>query len=302
MNRYIEKSTIMNQTISKFAKIAGLSIVLALFSAFSYNSTNVKINVFDAIQAKTITASWLSNGKHSGNSVDIKITNTTNNSIELVIPAGTKYSTAVDDEQTLIQLEDQFIALAPKQVYNGKVAAFCMEASDRCPTATSAMKISKNTNPKLNELTAYIKGKAIDKSTFQDAVWAISNGYSVSNISSENQASEDLRKKVAEITGQKNPWFSSPQNVTIDEQGNFNRETVLIAGQLEFMCNKGTMVHQDIYKANGEAVLISDKTMQARYGDVKYRFQIRVTGWEKGEYYIKLHDGTTEITRYVFSV
>jgi len=292
----------MNQKLFKPVKIVALSIFLVLFSAFSFNSTTVKINVFDAIQAKKITAAWNSNGKHSGNSVDIKIVNTSSSPIELIIPAGTKYSTDDEGEQTLIQLEDQFLALTPNQVYYGKVAAFCMEASDRCPTATSAMKISKNSNPKLNELATYLKGKTIDKSVYQDAVWAISNGYSVSNISAEDQASKDLRTKIALITGQKDPWFSSPQNVTIDQQGNFNLETVLIAGQLEFLCEKGTNVHQDIYKANGEAVLISDKTMQARYGDVKYRFQIRVRGWEKGEYYIKLHDGNKEITRYAFNI
>lgn len=296
----------MNHTLSKPAKIAVLLIVLGLFSAFSTSTktTNelVEISIFDAIKAKTITATLFSNGKYSGNSVDVKIINLTSQPMKLIVPAGSKYSTDNEDEQTLIQLEDQFIALQPNQTYTGKVAAFCTEASDRCPTTASAMKLTKNTNPKFTALSEYIKGKIIDKSTFQDAVWAISDGHSVSNIAAEDQASQDFRKKVAEITGQKNPWFSSPQNVTIDDRGNFNMETVLIAGQLEFLCTKGTMVHQDIYKANGEAVLISDKTMQARYGDVRYRFQIRVTGWEKGEYYIKLHDGTNEITRYAFSV
>ena len=292
----------MTQNLSKSIKIAVILVVSVLFSAFSTNSTATKMSIFDALKSKSIGASIVSNGKHNGNSVDLKITNLTNQYIELIIPAGTKYSTAADDEQTLIQIEDKFIALQPKQTYTGNAAAFCTEASDRCPTSSSAMTISKNTNPKFTELSEYIKGKSIDKSTFQDAVWAISDGYSVSNISAEDQVSIDFRKKVADITGQKNPWFNSPQSVTVDDRGNFNMETVLIAGQLEFMCNKGTMVHQDIYKSTGEAVLISDKTMQARYGNVKYRFQMQVKGWEKGDYYIKLHDGTTEITRYEFSV
>ena len=292
----------MTPNLSKIIKIAGLSIVLVLFYAFSYHSNTVKINIFDAINSKTITASWKSNGKHSGNSVDIKLVNATSQTIELVIPSGTKYSTENEDEQTLIQLEDQFIALAPKQTHIGKVAAFCMEASDRCPTTALPMRITKNTNPKLTELSTYLKGKTVDKSTFQDAVWAISNGYSVSNISANDEASKELRKKVALITGQKNTWFTSPQNVTIDAQGNFVLETKLIAGQLEFDCKKGAFVHQDIYKSNGDAMLISDKTMQARYGNVRYRFQIQVKGWEKGDYYIKLHDGTEEIARYDFTI
>jgi len=292
----------MTQNLSKSVQIVVISIIITLFSAFSKNPASIKISIFDAIKTKTINAKIQSNGKHNGNSVDLNIINLTSQAIELTIPAGTKYSTENDDEQTLIQLEDKLITLQPKQSYTGNAAAFCTEASDRCPTTASVMTMTKNTNPKFTELSEYIKGKAIDKSTFQDAVWAISDGYSVSNIEAEDQATIDFRKKVADLTGQKNPWFNSPQNVTIDDEGNFNLETVLIAGQLEFMCTKGAMVHQDIYKANGDAMLISDKTMQARYGDVKYRFQIRVKGWEKGEYYIKLHDGTNEITRYVFNV
>src|SRR5690606_31905115 len=113
----------------------------------------------------------------------MNLTNTTSAPINILVPAGTTYLPANEDEQTLIQLEDQLIVLSPKQTKSTNIAAFCMEASDRCPTSSSAFKIAPTTDKKLTELTTYIKGKTIDKGSFQNAVWAISDGHSVSNIS-----------------------------------------------------------------------------------------------------------------------
>ena len=292
----------MNSNFSKFAKIGSILVVFALFSAFSDNSTVLKLNIHDAIKNKSIVSTITSNGKHSGYSVELKLHNTTSNSINLLIPAGTTYSTSEDGEQTLIQLEEQLVTLQPKQTLTTKVAAFCTEASDRCPTASSEMKIAPTTNKKLTELTTYIKGKPIDKTTFQDAVWAISDGHSVANIAANDPTTLAFRKQVAALTGQKNTWFTSPQSVHIDEDGNFQLETKHIHGRLDFVCEKGAMVHQDIHKANGDIMFKSDKTMQARSGNVGYTFHIQVKGWEKGDYYINLHDGTNQIAKYDFKV
>jgi len=107
---------------------------------------------------------------------------------------------------------------------------------------------------------------------------------------------------MASLTGQKNTWFSSPQNRSVDAGGNIVQETVVIKGQLKFDCKKNAQVHQDIYKENGESVYISKRSMTAQTGKVTYKFTMRVKGWDEGKYYIRIHDGTDEITRYYFNV
>ena len=281
----------------------GLLVFFFLSIAFTFKTfLPQKLSLSDAIKNNSVTAKILSNGKYSGNSVNISLTNTTNAPLQILVPAGTKYNPEDAGEQTLIQMEDKLIVLNPKGVYNGKIAAFCSEASDRCPTENKAMKITANSDPRFNKLFAYVKDKPIDKNTFQDAVWAISDNRSVSNIVAENKTAQDFRTYVASITGQKDTWFTSPQQVQVDQAGNFNYETVTITGKLEFDCTKGKQVHQDIHKENGEVRFKSDKSMTAQTGHITYTFKLAVKGWEKGKYYVNIHDGTNQLAKFEFSI
>jgi len=284
--------------------IAVLSAVgaLLLIAAFTNESNTQQFTLNEAIQAHSISANATSNGKYSGRSVDLVLVNKTQNTLQIRVPAGTLYEPKDDGEQTLIQMEDQLITLAPGGTYNGQVGAFCTEATQRCPSASNGFTISQTKNPKFNLMFAYLKGKKVSKGTYQDAVWAISDGHSVANIVTELPADVAFRKEIATITGQRDTWFTSPQNVQIDDRGNFNYETVKISGHLSFNCAPGTKVRQDIHKGNGEVFYASDKTMTAQAGNVNYDFHLSVMGWEKGTYYIRIHDGTRELGKYEFTV
>lgn len=282
-----------------------LIISLALLStltSFSPEGLVKELDLLEAIEAKLITVDAVSNGKYSGYSVILNLKNNTNQNLKIHVPAGLKYNPEDNGEQTLIQLNEQFVALKPNASYDGKIAAFCTEASDRCPSENSGMKITKNNDSKMNELIAYLKGKNITKSTYQDAVWAISDNHAVSNIVADTPQDIAFRKKIAEITGQKNNWYTSPQNVQVDEYGNFTQETVKISGMVEFTCPKGTEVRQDIMTSDGEVFFSSDRTMRAAYGNVTYKFNLAVRGWDKGDYYLRIHDGNSEFARYDFSI
>lgn len=275
---------------------------LFLIYGFKKNNTTLDILLEDAIENKSVIFEASSNGKYSGNSVRINISNNTSSSLRVAIPAGTNYATDDKGEQKLIQVEDRFIALKPNGNFSGTIAAFCSEASDRCPSENSSMNISKNSNPDFTKLFVYLKGKKIDKRTYQDAVWAISDNKSVSNIVADSRVAKDFRKYIAEITGQKNTWYTSPQSIQTDEEGNFSSETINISGKLEFDCALGSDVHQYIHKENGEVIYKSEKTMKSKAKHIGYTFTISVLGWEKGNYYINIHDGINQLAKYEFSI
>ena len=279
-------------------------ILISTLSSFSPVIPIQEIDLFDAISQNLVRVDATSNGKHSGYSVLLTLTNNTSNTLRIHIPGGLNYNPNDNGEQTLIQLHEQFVALKPNEKHDGKIAAFCTEASDRCPSENSRMTITRNKNAGLEQLVDYLKtNNTVTKSAYQDAVWAISDGHSISNIVTETPQDESFRRKIAEITGQKNTWYTSPQNVRIDAAGNFRQETLRISGMLSFTCPKGTEVHQDIHKGNGDVFFASDKTMRAAYGgNIKYEFKLAVQGWERGDYYILIHDGTKELARYEFKV
>ncbi|MGB0914521.1 MAG: hypothetical protein ACPGVI_00545 [Crocinitomicaceae bacterium] len=291
----------MQKLFSTLAVSFSILTLITIISAFTINSDKT-LSLIDAIENKTVTAEITSSGNYSGNCIDITLKNNTNYPLKLTSEGGTNFNPVDEGEQTLIQLEDIFLALKPNGTYQGKIPAFCSEASDRCPSTATAMTPTKNKRSKLNELVAYLKGKQVPKTTYQDAVWCVSDNKPISNIENSNKASKDLRVYLAGLTGQKNSWFSSPQHVQVDESGNFNYETVNINGALEFDCTKGAKVRQDIMKANGDPMFESDKTMTAQSTHIKYSFRMSVKGWEKGDYYVKIHDGTNLLAKYDFTI
>ena len=292
----------MKRIISISLQFISVSFILLSLFSNTLAPAETEISIFEAIKSNTISASFQSLGKYSGNSVHADIINLSSKNLRIKIPAGTIYIPENEGEQTLIQLEDDFIVLNKKEKINHRFSGFCTEANDMVPSMQNSMTIAQNKNPKLTKMMQYMKGKNIDHSTYQDAVWAITDQHNVSNIYGENSTTEEFKKHLLTITGQKKEWYSSPQQVSVNDEGRIVRETTLITGKLDFECAKGTNVHQDIHKENGEDVHLSDQYMTAKYGKITYKFTLKVRGWEEGKYYIRLHDGTNEITRYYFEV
>ncbi|MCF6280484.1 MAG: hypothetical protein L3J14_09080, partial [Flavobacteriaceae bacterium] len=173
----------MKTILSTF--IQTIFLTTFLFLIFSNSSTPVvrEFSIFDAINNKSITAQFESIGKYSGNSVYSMLVNNTSSDIKLLIPAGTLYIPENDGEQTLIQLEDDFIVIHKNETIIHRFSGFCTEFNDRVPTTQNSMRIAQNKNQKLGKLIQYMKGKDIDHEAYKGAVWEITDNEKFSNIS-----------------------------------------------------------------------------------------------------------------------
>ena len=292
----MKKSTLLKSTSAILVYCALLSL------SFATSSGIKEMTLQEAIATKSIDVKFLSNGKYSGTSIIAQIKNSNRSKIKLTIPAGTLYHPEDNGEQSLIQLEDVYLTLLPSSSETTSIAAFCSEANDRSPSSNSTMQIGKSKDPSLLKMITYLKKNSVNKESYQDAVWAISDKKSVSNIVADDSSTRAFRTFIATITNQKDTWFTSPQHVQVDNQGNFIYETVNIAGKISFDCSKGDKVRQDIYHSNGEPVFVSEKYMTAQTNHVNYSFRLKVKGWEKGEYYIRIHNGIKDLATYEFSV
>ena len=280
-------------------------VVSALFLILSFverSETTEDVNLKDALRSKQISADIISNGKYSGKSVKLKVSNNTGKELKVNIPAGSAYMPADDGEQTLVQLEEDFIVLAPNGTGNITIAAFCSESSDGCPSSDSDFTLSKTTNKKLNQMIAYMKGKKISKMAYQDAVWAITDGKAISNIQASDKVTKDFRQYVAKLTGKENTWYTSPQNYQVDERGNINSETVIIRGELKFPSDGVTPIHEEICDADGTMLYRSNTSQPRKSANVTMEFSVRVKGWTIGDYMVKVMEGDKELKRFLFKV
>jgi hypothetical protein len=292
-------------SMKKYSLIPKVLIFLPiLFVAFSFveKIAPIDLSLNQAISSKKINAKIISNGKYRGNSVMLKITNNTSSSLNVKIPAGSAYMPADEGEQTLVQLEEEFIALAPQATQNITIAAFCSESSDGCPSSDSAFALSSTKDKKLNQMIAYMKGKKINKTAYQDAVWAITDDKSISNIQANDKVTKDFRQFVAKLMGKENTWYTSPQQYSVDARGNINSETVVISGNLKFPSNGVTPIHEEVFDVDGNMLFKSNASTPRKSANVTMQFSIRVKGWEIGSYTVKVMEGDKELKSFPFEV
>jgi len=291
----------MRQTLSlllfSFIYFIGTSFILSVY----LTSPIPSINLQQAIHQNKITAEFLSNGDYSGDAVDYIITNKTNKAITIKIPAGTLFHPENTDEQTLIHIEDDILTLKSQGEATGTLSGYCTESNDNCPTENNNMSLGMNKNLNLDSLLTYFSNNNNTSSQYQHAIWSVTDGNNISNIIN-NTSSSGLRAYASELTGQENTWYSSPQNLQVGRDGRIESTTTTITGTLSFQCNAGSQVFQDVHRENGVKLISSDTYKTIRAGNITYTFTIRVKGWEKGEYYVRLHDGNNEITKYTFTV
>lgn len=279
-----------------------LSIVYFIATSF-FISRYLKntIDLKTALNQKKITATFKSNGNYSDESVDYIISNNTNQTLSIRVPSGTLFNPKDSSEQTLIQVHENILTLKSKEEIKGTFEAFCTESNDNCPTANDAMSIGENKNQKLDSLINHLKTNKINSAHYQQAIWCVTDGKSVSNILN-NSHSSDLREYVSELTGQENTWYSTPQNVHVNSNGNIVSTTKTITGEISFHCRKATQIFQDVHDHNGIKLISTEPYRTVRDGNITYTFTIKVKGWEPGNYYVRLHDGQRELKKYSFQI
>ncbi len=287
-------------------KLELISILLAfctfLFSFQNTKAVAVESNLQDAIKLNKVSQKSTSNGNYSGNSVSLELKNLTNKEIKLKIPQGTLFTPENEGEQTLITVVAQFVSLPPNGKSTQVIDAYCSESGDHCPTKASNFKIDNTKNSKFKELFTYMSGKKIPSSVYQNMVWTISDNNSVSSIPNNEAVTKDLRKFLCKITNQVDEWYNSSQTRTVGKKGEIITETTDVGGNISFSCPANTVIHQEVHKQTGGLVFKDEKRRTTAAGINEMPFSLRVKGWAKGTYILKVKTDKAVLEEYLFVV
>jgi hypothetical protein len=284
-----------------------LICILLAFCTFLFSFKNSKAvvlesNLQEAITLKKVSQKSTSNGNYSGNSVSIELQNLTNKPLKIKIPQGTLFAPADEGEQTLITVVDQFVSLTPKGKATQVIDGYCSESHDHCPSAASNFTLDQTKNSKFKQLFTYMSGKKIPSAVYQNMVWTISDNNSVSSIPNNDPVTKDLRKFLCKITDQVDEWYNSSQTRTVGKKGEIITETTDVGGNITFNCPANTIVHQEVHKATGGVVFRDEKRRTISPGINEMTFSLRVKGWEKGKYILKVMTNKNVLEEYEFVV
>ncbi len=294
--------------MKKVSLISALMCSLFLVFAFNKNTSSFQqvetISLDKAIKDKIITASFTSNGSYSGKSIFCQVSNLTGKSYKISIPAGSFFQAPSSDEQDLIVPQEEFLALNANAQKSTLLNGFCTNLSNHAPKKEGKFKLITTKAPKeMPKLLAFLKGKKYENHTLQDAIWALTNKSSVTNINGEDEKSiAALRKELFTITGQKEDWYQSPQETTMNEDRSINRETASISGELSYQTKKGAKIHTEVLSPDGEIKIKTEDRDSKMSGELSFYFKVEVKGWKKGKYTVKVIEDSKVIKAYDFNV
>lgn len=260
------------------------------------------LSIHDALKDGLITIEVKSLGGYSGKCLKLKVSSSSSKKYDLIIEPGTVFISDIDENQNIFVVEEQMLVMEDVKD-DFRVEGFCCEASDRSPGEGDGFKCKKIENENLVKLAQYISGKSINEDDKQSAIWAVSDGESVSAISSGNEKSKGLRQFVCELLGQKDVWFDTRSNYSVTEDRRIVVEPVLITGEVVYKVEKPGKIFCSVYDEAGNVMIDLVKGSQIPYAaELSFEFQGKVKGWSNGNYYVKVFLDEKEIHSQKFTV
>jgi hypothetical protein len=269
-----------------------LFLVLLFGSSTLLSKNDEFVNVLNAIKSRSIKATATSKGGHTGRCIKAQFQNLGNTRLVIDIPAGVVLHPTDTSMQSILLVKGMKIELEKGKTSNVELYGFCCNSNKRSPQEGITFSFADHSNSKLRELAHFMSKGKYPTYAMQDAVWAISDPgqHDLSQIYHDNPDSvKALRAEVARLTGQKDNWYSLKTEHQVDDRGYIISTPVVVTGNITVSLDKPGKLLQEVCKENGEVVWTPKNTLEApRSGNMTYTFKLKVTGWEKGKYFVRV--------------
>lgn len=242
-------------------------------------------------------------GYYPGNAVGIEVKNLTNKILNLEMNPGTIFIPSDTGEQTLMVAKTQFLNLDKSAEKTFNVVAFCTEASDRCPSKTSSFELSKTKNPSLLKLGSFIDSlKTVDGNIIQHSIWCVTDSHSVSDVyNGDVKASKALRNYLCLLTGQKDPWYNTQRELSVDENNYIVSVAKEIKGELAFQSTVPVELQGCVKDSTGKVIYTNPNKTNCPAGRIRFEFKLKVEGWAPGNYTVVYTNNGAEVLSQPFS-
>jgi hypothetical protein len=162
-----------------------------------------------AITRKFIKVEISSLGGHQGFCVHMKVKNLLKDSLELLLEPGSLLQANDNQQQNLLVVKECHVFLKANEEQTVNIKAYCCEATKFSPTKGAKYGYKQWADSQLVALANYLNTHIFNKEAEQDAVWAISNNYSLAHIETVGDtAVSQLRAYTAFIKGEELPWYT----------------------------------------------------------------------------------------------
>jgi hypothetical protein len=276
-------------------------MVVSLMTFFGYAAT---IEIQEALRLGKITVatSYLKLGEKG---LQITLKNKENEPLSIQIPRGTTFHPNNDDEQILMNVEPQLLALAPNQSCKSVIDAYCIQLENHAPSLSTSFSVNKVKDKKLVDFLGFLEKNKVSKENYQVALWALTDASPIADISSITKEDMLMRDWIAKTTNRVNPWYDTGNRIDAEPGRPIRRTPVSVKGELKLFLKEDTtfelLVLDDEKK---EMMRFPRNPFVQKNSDYTFRFNVQVEGWRVGTYKVVLRNvkDKSEISVFNFEV
>ena len=289
--------------------IAAMSGIMLSFAPFQPEYLRTTLD--EAVASHLISVQAVSLGGYVGEVVELVVQNPGRKAMQITVPIGTAFYPEDSKDQTLILGGEQRLALNGRPEQRFTLSAFCTEASDLSPQEGGHFVIQPYQAGaiqarKLDSLFDFVQQTPSvmnDPFALQSAVWAITDSSGVSSIYNDDLSSiKALRDFVCQLLKVEDVWYNTDLDLALNEHRQIVSETMRVNGFLRMTNEARTTLHGRIEDNEGGVIWDFERDTQLPAGTVKFRFELEVTGWEAGEYFVVYSNAKSEVLRQGFRV
>jgi len=217
---------------------------------------------------------------HYGRCMQLTVANNKRAPVIIRVSPGQRLLPKDEYTQEMIVTEEQILTLYPGDTQRVQLFAMCGERADGSPGDGEEFIIGEIARQEIRDMAAYIYKKNYQHSTGQEAMWVVTDGSDLTNITDQNTfVANDLRRKASDITGQ--PF------VPYVPDAEYNGLST-ISGQFHYRVRQQGFGTLQLYDPNGDVVHTMFERMPLKPGTYTFKFNAEGISLMNGTYKLKL--------------
>jgi hypothetical protein len=284
-------------------KLSALFLFPLLILAASFYSPARPLSLQKALEEKKIEIEIVYTGKFPGKLIDLKVKNLTNKILNLELAPGTIFVPDSSGQQTLTTTEEEIFVLEKDEKKTFHISAYCTELHDKGSTTSSTFTVSNTKREKLQQLVTFLDSLNItEDNAIQHSVWCVTDSASVADVYLRDPKKfKVLRAYLCTLTGQKDTWYSTEKEITMDEERNIVTAPQEIKGNIAFESTEPVELQGFVKDSTGKIIITNEHKTNMPAGKIKFEFNLKIQGWAPGNYSVVYTNNGKEVINQAFS-
>ncbi len=266
---------------------------LLLCLALCYSVGGVfALSLQDALTQKLVEVVSISGREYTAHTLKVTLRNKTNNNLTLEIPLGQMFAPIDTNEQTMLVVHAEVLALAKGQTASKLLSTYCCSAHKSSPLTTSPFAVASLASSKMLEMLSKAATFELSSNDLQSAVWAISDGFRAEAITEP-----ELRQSTADLLGQTLQDLTLQyETAVIPGRIAFEPTGLHVEGNFRYYTPRNIQAQLALYTTGGKLITVMHRNLSHSKGQHKFHFKFKFNGVKPGSYVVKLTSGNKVIS------